>query len=503
MNNNEKAFIGVIGCGVMGQGIIQTLVTTAHPVMIHDTSREMMKNAVSQITKRINRMVEKEKITSDEARKAIDRINLIDELEKLNSCEIIIEAVYENLDLKLELFQNLEKIVPDRTILASNTSSLLIASIARKCRLPERVAGMHFFNPVPIMKLVEIVAGPATAEHTIEKLMSLSVDMGKLPVKVKDAPGFLVNFGGRAYTTEAMRLLHERIATPSQIDYIMRHHAGFKMGPLELADLTGIDVNYPVTQFIYDGYIQDPRIKTSFPHLQLFEAGRFGQKTRNGSYHYDADGNKKDVDPLYLPRAQVAPRSKVIVSHDHLHIMQCLKGIGFEVISQDDGISPIIVELYGEDCSTYAEKSGFDYKRIIGVDILFRNVNTLTLMTPPGRDSDNLDGFVAALMERDIRSILIKDSPGFVAQRITAMIANLGCEMAHIGIASPIDIDQAMRVGLNYPYGPLEWAEQIGITRCYEIMCNLQAITGDDRYRPSQWLRQRAILDLPIHTSED
>ncbi|OUX64992.1 MAG: hypothetical protein CBE41_02310 [Gammaproteobacteria bacterium TMED281] len=503
MTKRDVKNIGVIGCGVMGQGIIQTLVTTEHSVFIYDVSQEMVTKSISQITNRIDRLVEKETISRQAADKAIKSINIAETLGDLSKCSVIIEAVYENLDLKINIINQLEEFISDDVIIASNTSSLLIASIASQCRLPNRVAGLHFFNPVPLMKLVEVVAGPATSNKTVEVLKSLSSGMGKLPVQVKDAPGFLVNFGGRAYTTEAMRLLHERIATPSQIDYIMRLHAGFMMGPLELADLTGVDVNYPVTQLIYNGYNQDPRIKTSFPHMQLFEAARFGRKTNHGSYIYDKNGLKKDINPIYVPATETIPLTTVITDKTFQILSKYLLNKGFSVLEHDDGQSPIIAELYGEDCSAYIERTGCDYKRLIAVDMLFKDEESITLMTPPGRSQTHLDGFVRALMQQDIKAILIKDSPGFIAQRITAMIANLGCEMAQIGIAKPTDIDQAMRVGLNYPHGPIEWADKIGVKRCYNIMSSLQFITGDDRYRPSQWLRQRALLDLPIHTCDE
>ena len=495
--------IGVIGCGVMGQGIIQTLATTEHKVTIYDISPEMVKKSISQITSRIDRLVEKEIISRQAADKAIKSINIAATMEDLGKCSVIIEAVYENLELKINIINQLEKFISDDVIIASNTSSLLIASIASQCRLPSRVAGMHFFNPVPLMKLVEVVAGPATSNKTVEVLKSLSSEMGKLPIQVRDAPGFLVNLGGRAYTTEAMRLLHERIATPSQIDYIMRLHAGFMMGPLELADLTGIDVNYPVTQLIYNGYNQDPRIKTSFPHMHLFEAARFGRKTNHGNYIYDNKGLKKDINPIYVPAKETIPLTTVVSEKSFQSLSKYLIKCGFNILEHDDGQSPIIAELYGEDCSAYVERTGCDHKRLIAVDMLFKDEDSITLMTPPGRSQTHLDGFVSALMQLDIKAILIKDSPGFIAQRITTMIANLGCEMAQIGIAKPSDIDQAMRVGLNYPHGPLEWVDKIGVKRCYNIMSSLQFITGEDRYRPSQWLRQRALLDLPIHTCDD
>jgi len=503
MNNSNLKNIGVIGCGIMGQGIIQNLALYSFEVFVHDKNFNAIDRAINTIAKRLNRLVEKKELTPTAAKQAIDRIHIAKDMNELKSSQVIIEAVFESIDLKRAIFKALEEIVADNVILASNTSSLLIASIARDCVIPERVAGMHFFNPVPLMKLVEIVAGPATTDRTTETLLELSRMMGKVPVKVKDAPGFLVNLGGRAFTTEAMRLLHERIATPSQIDYIMRNHAGFRMGPLELADLTGVDVNYPVSKLIYEGYDHDPRLKTSFPHRQLFEAGTYGQKTKLGSYVYSKDGKKIDHDPYTKEAAGCPPLKTAVVAKSHLSVIELLTRTNIEVHSEDDGFSPIIVELYGEDCAAYAARTGCDHKRLLALDMLFMSEQSITLMLPTGFDQMLAGGFITTMKSNKINVITIKDSPGFVAQRIVGMVANLGCEMAHTGIAKPHDIDHALRIGLNYPMGPLEWVEKIGVGRCYEIIKSIQDITRDDRYRPSQWLRQRALLKLKIHSEDD
>ena len=493
--------LGVVGAGAMGQGIVQVALTGGMTVSVYDASQGAAQRAAATVVQRIDRLVEKGQFGKDEATAARRRLKIVDGLAGLAGSHVVIEAVYENLELKQKIFAELEAIVDGSCVLASNTSSLLIASIARACRARERIAGMHFFNPVPLMKLVEVVRGPDTSAAVIGFLSGLGKRMGRVPVTVKDAPGFLVNLGGRAYTTEAMRLLHERVATPAQIDAVMRDGCGFRMGPLELADLTGIDVNYPVSQFIYDGYNQDPRLKTSFPHRALYEAGRLGRKTGQGSYRYGQNGARID-DTSADHVTTAAPAVKLVLSEMDETALSFIAGLGAQILDHDDGNSPIIAELLGEDCTTHAVRTGAHHRRLVGIDLTCDTSRRVTIMTAPGADTAARDG-VAALIAASGRAVTaIKDSPGFIAQRLRAMIANLGCEMAQIGIATPEEIDLAMRLGLNYPLGPLELAEHLGLADTIAILERAQAITGDDRYRPSLWLKRRAGLGLPIHTPD-
>jgi 3-hydroxybutyryl-CoA dehydrogenase len=493
--------IGVVGAGAMGQGILQVALTGGMAVTVHDAADGAAARAVEAVFQRIARMVEKGQLGKDEAAAARRRVTVAGDLAAMRDCHAVIEAVFENLELKQKVFADLEAVVAGDCVLASNTSSLLIASIARACRNRSRIAGMHFFNPVPLMKLVEVVRGPDTAEEVIAFLTRLGVRMGRVPVTVKDAPGFLVNLGGRAYSTEAMRILHERVASPAQIDAVMRDCCGFRMGPLELADLTGIDVNYPVSLFIYDGYNQDPRLKTSFPHRSLYEAGRLGRKTGHGSYRYGAGGERLDEHTAdFVPSGP--PAAAMSLAEVDETAYPFLAGLGAQILDHDDGKSPIVAALLGEDCSSHCVRTGRDHRRLVGIDLSCDTSRRVTLMQAPGADPAAADA-VAALLRANGRAVtLIKDSPGFVSQRIRAMIANLGCEMAQIGIAAPLEIDTAMRLGLNYPLGPLELAERMGVADTLAILERLQATTGEDRYRPSLWLKRRAGLGLAIHTPD-
>lgn len=488
--------IGVVGAGAMGQGIVQVALQGGLEVLVHDAASGGAEAGIAQVFSRLDRSVEKGRLDGVEVEAMKAQARAVSRLADMADCDAVIEAVFEDLDLKRSIFAELEVAVREDCVLATNTSSILIASIARDCQAKGRVAGMHFFNPVPLMQLVEIVEGPDTDAGTVSFLRALGERMGRTPVTVKDAPGFLVNLGGRAYTTEAMRLLQERVATPSEIDAIMRDCCGFRMGPLELADLTGVDVNYPVSRIVYEGYEDDPRLKTSFAHRSLLEAGRFGRKSGRGNYTYEG-GKPVDVpSPDYVPSG--APADRVVLVEPDETLEAFAAECGWTLLEEDDGKCPLIGFPEGEDATAFSLWTGADPARLVCVDLSTETHTRVTLMAAPGADAVVVDGVAASIITEARAVTVIKDSPGFVAQRIRAMIANLGCEMAQTGIAEPAEIDLAMKLGLNYPLGPLELAEHMGLETTFSILENLQMITGEDRYRPSQWLRRRALLGLAV-----
>ncbi|MCX7863982.1 MAG: 3-hydroxyacyl-CoA dehydrogenase family protein, partial [Novosphingobium sp.] len=399
-------------------------------------------------------------------------------------------CIRDRLEIKQRFFADIEAIVRADCVLASNTSSLSIAAIASGCTHKQRVCGLHFFNPVPLMKLVEVVCAPATSSAVIETAIAFSHQIGKVPVKVKDAPGFMVNLQGRAYTLEGLALLHEQVADPATIDRIMRDGAGFRMGPFELLDLTGIDVNYPASIQIYEGYHHDPRLKTWPQHALMVHAGLLGRKTGQGFFSY-ANGAAFAPSP---PAPEVPVRLRVSIADPGPQWDAVLAATG-----RSEGDDAVLVAPLGEDCASACHRLGLDPARTVAVDLTAVDRRHLTVMNAPGggdvarRVADWLRG-AGFLVE------VIADSPGFVLQRMLGMIANLGCELAQIGIGSPEDIDTAMKLAQNYPKGPLEWADWMGTARTYEIMRQIHAITGSDRYRPSLWLRRRALLGLSAHT---
>tara|TARA_R100000005_G_scaffold94905_1_gene74409 strand:+ start:5441 stop:6952 length:1512 start_codon:yes stop_codon:yes gene_type:complete len=492
--------IGVVGAGAMGRGIAQVSATGGMSVYIFDAADGAAAAARDFIASMIERSVEKGRMDKAEGTNAISLLNVAENMEGLSDCDVVVEAIVENLDIKQKVFRQLEEIVRPDTIIASNTSSIRISSIASACTHRERIAGLHFFNPVPLMKLVEVINGTDTSKEVTSALEIIGKRMGRVPVVVKDAPGFLVNLGGRSYTTEALRIVSEGVATPFQVDAIMREACGFRMGPFELIDLTGIDVNFPVSQIIYNGYFQDKRLSTYPLHESMMEAGRLGRKTKAGFYKYEDDGTilRPEVDE----RITAEPARRVVLAERSTALETLLRDLGVTILAVDDGNAPILADPIGEDCTALAVRLGIDAKRLVAIDTHTGVFSRATIMAAPGVNEDVVQSVMAMLKAVSGGVTRIKDNPGFVAQRIRAMIANLGCEMAQIGVATPEDIDKGMKLGLNYPLGSVELAEHLGTRNCLKILETIQKLTGEERYRPSQWLRRRALLDLPIHTPD-
>lgn len=490
--------IGVVGCGAMGQGIIQVALQGGMRVIAHDAVAGGAEAGARKVIGRLDRLVEKGTLDASAAAAMKDKLSVAGGVADLAPCGVVVEAVFENIDVKRELFTAIEEVVAEDAIIASNTSSLPIGSIARVCKRPERIAGLHFFNPVPLMRLVEVIRGPATDDAVIDKLVTVGERFGRTPVVVKDSPGFLVNLGGRAFTTEGLHLAHEAVATPAQVDAVMRDCGHFRMGPFQLMDLTGIDVNYPVSMIVFEQFLNDPRLRTTPLHRALYDAGRFGRKTQQGHFTYDEKGQVIDPpSPDHVTDA--APATTVAVATDKdAALVELLERAGVNV-RIDDGSMPIVAALYGEDATGFAARTGIDHKRLVAVDTTGDTSKRVTLMAAPAADPAHRDAVAAAFAKAGIAPTVIQDSPGFILQRMRAMIANLGCEMAQIALATPADIDTAMKLGLNYPKGPLEIAEEMGVQRTHEIISAIHEATRDPRYRPSLWLRRRALLGLGAH----
>lgn len=521
--------IGVAGAGAMGQGIVQVAVQGAGQggirTILIDAREGAAAAAKEQVAGRLRRLVEKGRMGADEAEAAIALIEPATGPADFAPCDTVVEAVFEDLEVKRTLFREIEAAVSPDCIIASNTSSIPIASIARACARRGRIAGLHFFNPVPLMKLVEVIRAAETTDETTEALTALGKRLTRVPVTVQDSPGFLVNMGGRAFTTEGLRIAHEQVATPAQIDAIMRDCRHFRMGPFELMDLTGIDVNYPVSQIVWEGYQQDPRLATRPNHKAMFDAGLLGRKTGQGWYAYEGGKPVGVASPDH--ETDAAPATRVAIARFDAAFDALVEQLGVDVetresayaggqdpdkllaelaaelgleVGEDDGSCPILAAPFGKDATHTASDAGMDHRRLVCIDVSGDTSKRLTIMTAPGADPAMRDAVAAAIVASGRKVTAIKDSPGFVAQRITAMVANLGAYMAEIGLASPEDIDTAMKLGLNYPLGPLEFADEMGPAHCLDILEQLHALAGEDRYRPTMWLRRRAVLGLPMRT---
>ena len=283
--------IGIIGAGAMGSGIAQIASQACHNVVLTDLNQDVLNSSESKQAKIMTRLVEKGRITQDDSTAIQGRIHRSTDLKNQSDCSLVIEAVVENMDIKKAVFNELESIVSEDTILASNTSSLSITSIAKNCRISERVVGLHFFNPAPLMPLVEIIPALQTKEGITDKLLKLMRDWGKSPVLAKDTPGSIVNRVARPFYSESLRILEEGLADVDTIDSAMREQ-GFRMGPFELMDLIGHDVNYAVTESVFKSFYYDPRYKPSLTQLKLVEANWLGKKSGRGFYKYTAEGSR-------------------------------------------------------------------------------------------------------------------------------------------------------------------------------------------------------------------
>ena len=489
--------LGVVGAGAMGRGIAQVAAQGGLRTLIFDAADGAAEEGRKTIAGFIERLAEKGRIEDAEAKSAIDNLEVVDSIDDLAPCNAVVEAIVEKIEIKQKVFEQLEGVLADDAIIASNTSSIPIASIASALKHKDRVAGLHFFNPVPLMKLVEVIRTVETSDEVVDALTALGKRLTRTPVTVIDSPGFLVNMGGRAFSTEGLRIAHEKVATPSQIDAIMRDCHGFRMGPFELLDLTGIDVNYPVSLIVYDGYSQDQRLRTSPNHKAMYDAGRLGRKTGQGFFEYE-DGKAVNVPSPDHDFGDAKPAEVALVGDSDALRAFC-QDAGIETCD-DDGSCPLLAAPFGPDATTTAVDHDLDHRRLVCIDLSGRTEERVTLMTAPGADNAALDAVAASIAASGRAVTAIKDGPGFIGQRMCAMIANLGCYMAEIGLADPEDIDTAMRLGLNYPAGPIELTDRMGAKRVMAILTAAQTITGEDRYRVTQWLRRRALLDLPADT---
>ncbi len=488
----------------MGQGIAQIAAQAGLKVYLYDAQPEATERALAQLDKIWARQVERERMTQDEVDAARAQLVTVGDLTELSAADLVIEAIVEDLDIKKQLFAQLEGIVREDCILASNTSSLSITAIAQACKNPSRVVGYHFFNPVPLMRVVEVIDGLRTRPEVCEALMQLSTKMGHKPVRAKDMPGFIVNHAGRGMNTEGLRVAQEGVADFAQIDAIMREQAGFRMGPFELMDLTGLDVSHAVMESIYYQFYEEDRFRPSAMAAIRSAGGLYGRKTGEGFYRYE-NGQKESIAEPEVPADQ--PDLKVWVAPFHeigyARALECVQALGAEVVEGDEPPADalIVVTPFGEDVATMASEYALDPERTVALDTLFglekgrRRVVMYSLRTEPQwRDAAH------ALFARDGTAVsVIADSTGFVAQRMVAKIVNIAADIAQQGIATAEDINTATALGLGYPHGgPLAYGDQLDPTLILEVLLSIQMITGDQRYRPSLWLQRRVQLGLPL-----
>jgi 3-hydroxybutyryl-CoA dehydrogenase len=510
--------LGVVGAGTMGSGIALAALYAHMTVTLYDVSSEILEQAENYLQKYLKR---KNQLAS------LRNLHVTQDLDNMRGAGVIIEAVPEDLELKKEIFSRLDDICPPPAILATNTSTLAVTAIAAATENPQRVAGMHFFNPAAVLPLVEVVRGAWTDASSVRNLVDLANLIDKTPVIVNDSPGFIVNRVARPFYGEALRLLLEGAASAEEIDRLVRMGAGFRMGPFELMDLIGIDVNLAAMQSMYEQTFGEPRYRPSPIQQRMLQQGALGRKTRRGFYNYDEEGVGPDPKPprlsqqhgdVLISEGTWAPGMQDLCTQAGYHLEQPLMLLtrygGFRasgnpaagiVLAGDgeslrtqliemDRILPSKIPLFCQcaqvtlnETATWAHRP----ERLVGFDGLFLSAGKAATLVA----SLNLDPDVRAQAEAFIKSlgrhpIWVQDLPGLVLPRIISMLANEASFAVAENVADPEMIDKAMQLGTNYPHGPLVWAREIGYSKIIAVLDHLRAEYGEERYRCSPLLRR-------------
>ena len=467
--------VAVIGAGTMGAGIAQVAAAAGHRVFLYDVAEGAASAGHDRIAAGLRKQVERGKLVTERAEEIVGLIQVADALSDFAEASLVIEAIVENLQIKQRLFAELETLLSEDAILATNTSSISVTAIGAGLKRPERLVGMHFFNPAPIMKLVEVVSGLATSPEVARMVHATAESWGKIAVQTKSTPGFIVNRVGRAFYGEPLRLAEEGVATPATIDALMREGGGFRMGPFELMDLIGNDVNFAVSTSVFEAYQYEPRFRPSLMQRELVDAGRFGRKSGQGFYSYAENAQKPD--PSFV---SAAPHSQAWAETFEF---------GGEV--ERDGV---LVAL--TDGRTARQRSSEAGVPVILIDLCDRGSGKshIGFTTSSDVPEATLQAFLATLERDGLKATHLPDWPGLVVLRTLSLIANEGFEAVLQGVTDEGGVDLAMRFGVNYPHGPMAWARAIGLARILAILDNLFAATGDMRYRASLGLRN-AVAD--------
>ena len=504
---NQFPIVGIVGAGAMGRGIAQIAAQAGSRVLLLDMQPDAAASARGSIQAQWQRLQDKGRISDEQAQGWGNLLEPVATITDLASCDLVIEAIVERLDAKQALFAQLEAVVGPHAVLATNTSSLAVTAIGATLRRPERLAGFHFFNPVPLMKVVEVIAGLKTAPTVCESLSHYARQMGHTPVQAQDTPGFIVNHAGRGFGTEALRIVGEGVADFATIDRILRDQVGFKLGPFELMDLTALDVSHPVMESIYHQYYEEPRFRPSVITAQRLAGGILGKKVGEGFYRYENGVAQVPAEPAVPEVASIPPVWVSTRAARRAELYQLLKDLGATI---ETGASPSqtaisVVAPLGFDITTVAVVERLDPARTIGIDMLIDDAATRrrVLATNPATRVDIRDA-AHALFARDGKAVsVIRDSGGFVTQRVVAAIVNIASDICQQQICSPRDLETAVTLGLGYPLGPLAMGDRWGPTNILEVLFNMQTVYGDTRYRPSPWLRRRGAIGLSLTHVEE
>ncbi len=493
--------VGVVGAGTMGAGIAQVAATHGHRVLLHDTAPGVAEAAVAAVRTRLDAAVAKGRLDAATAAAVAGRIVAASSLDELAGAGLVIEAVVERLDIKQELFAKLEALVASDAVLATNTSSLSVTAIAAGLDHPHRVVGMHFFNPAPVMPLVEVVSGDATATAVAATVAATATAWGKTPVCCTSTPGFIVNRVARPFYGEALRLLAEGAADAATIDAVVTEAGGFRMGPFALMDLVGLDVSLAVSRSVYEQTFGDTRFAPNVIQQGLVDAGRLGRKTGRGFHDYRAEG--VPVAPATVDGSGPVPAEVVMVG-DPGHAAALVdriaaSGMPLRRLAGDGGPGRLLVGdavVVPTDGTTATELvARLGVTEVAVIDLVGDGATATRVAVADADQAQRQPGerFAAAVAPAGLAVSPVGDTPGLVVMRIVAQLASVAADAVTLAVADPGDIDTAMRLGTNYPRGPLAWAEEIRITTVVGVLDRLRAFYGEDRYRVASRLRRAAL----------
>lgn len=497
--------VAVVGSGAMGSGIAQIAAVAGHHVQLFDTRAGAADKAIADIRAVLTRLVAKERMTAEAADAAVARLQAVSVLSDLQPATLVIEAIVEKLDAKQALFAELENVVSDSCILATNTSSISVTAIGAKLRVAERLVGMHFFNPVPLMALVEIISGLATSRHVADTAFELGSLWGKKAVHTTSTPGFIVNRVARPYYAEALRVATEQAASPATLDAIMRECGTFRMGPFELMDMIGHDVNFAVTSSVFAAYFNDQRFTPSLMQQELVNAGFLGKKTGRGFYRYDAQAEAAEIQT----EAPQALTSTVVVNTrlaDGHALAQRLVDAGVDIAQADESATYLlqcggatVFVTNGKTATRQAVDAGEKNTVLIDLVADMATVRRVALASALQCSPAAFDQIVAVFQKAGMQVSRLGDVPGMLVMRTVAMLANEAADAVNQGVCSIADVDIAMQKGVNYPRGPLAWADAIGIATIEQVLCNIAQTYGEDRYRISPLIQQKVLTGDTFH----